>query len=57
MSKYFGYEFICEKMLLCQSKPAKKYIDPILYAKEIIEGKPQKIKEEVTQNGKVLKVL
>ena len=56
-TKYIENDFLCEKLDLCSSEIPKKYIDPDVYAKKIIEGKPKKTKEEVDKNGKVIKVL
>ena len=56
-SKYFENDFLCEKIDLCPSEIPRKYIDPDIYAKKIIKGKPKRAKEEVGKNGKVIKVL
>ena len=55
--RHINSYYLCEKLDLCPAEIPKKFIDPELYAKRVIEGKPNKKKEKIKENGKKLKIL
>ena len=56
-SKYFEGYFLCEKIDLCPTQKPKKYINPDNYAKRLLNSKVKRLKENIKENGKTLKVL
>ena len=56
-SKYIEDYFLCEKIDLCPTQKPKNYINPDNYADRVLKGKQQKVKGNIKESGKKLKVL
>ena len=56
-TRYVSSYYLCEKLDLCPAEIPKKFIDPDLYAKKVVQGKPNKKKETINENGTKLRIL
>ena len=56
-SRYIDSHYLCEKVDLCPVLTQKKFINPDSYAEKVLVGKKDKKRENISENGKRIKML